>query len=406
MSTSAADRASGPTAGKAPDPVTERVAGPATVSGAPPGGGAAENLTWAQVLNWRLVRQHLVPRLPTGTAVDVASALCGLHAQVMSSAELSVAARLDEPRDGDLAEALWTRRELVKLWAVRGTLHLLPAAELDEWLALFGTFGTYGMTDQDTRRLVDLAGRALHGKHLGRTELARAVEGLPGGAGYGRLLTESWGTALKPVSFSGRLCFAPGEGTTVRFTHPGTWVGADPSSVSLADARLAVARRALAMHGAASLEDLTRWLGAGARQTKGLLDALGPEVATVTIDGQPGYALAAQLPGLRDASEPRTVRLLPAFDQWTITLPRTGGAGLPLAHRPRVYRPQGWLTPVILVGHRIRGVWASTRQGNRLRLTLEGLGRGLPRWAVRAAEREAERLADLSGRSLALTWDG
>ncbi len=371
-----------------------------------PASAEVEHVSWSQVLSWRLVRQHLAPRLPVGGVADVASSLCGLHAQLMSSAELSAAARLREPREGDLAESLWVRRDLVKLWGVRGTLHLLPAPELNDWLSLFGTFGNYGMATPATRRLVELVGRALHGQSLSRVELARAVAGLPGGAEYGRLLTESWGTALKPVSFSGRLCFAPGEATTVRFTHPGTWVGADPSSVSLHEARATVARRALAMHGAAGLEDLTRWLGTGSRQTLGLLAALGPEAVPVTIDGQPGYALAEHLPDLRAATEPRTVRLLPAFDQWTITLPRAGGAGLAPAHRPRVYRPQGWLSPVILVGHRICGIWRATRQGNRLGLRLESLGPALPRWAMRAAEREAERLAAFSGgRRLALTWD-
>ncbi|GAA3659516.1 winged helix DNA-binding domain-containing protein [Nonomuraea antimicrobica] len=370
-----------------------------------PASEEAEQVTWSQVLSWRLVQQHLAPRMPSGGVADVASALCGLHAQLTSSAELSAVARLRNPREHELEESLWNRRDLVKLWGVRGTLHFLPAAELDEWLSVFGTFGNYGMGKPDVRRLVDMVGRALYGRHLTRVELAREVDRLCGSAEYGRLLTESWGTALKPASFSGRLCFAPGEGTTVRFTHPGSWVGADPSSVPPHDARPAVARRALAMHGAAGLEDLTRWLGTGSGRTVELLASLGPAAVPVTIEGRPGYALAEHLPGLRAATEPRTVRLLPAFDQWTITLPRDTDAGLAPVHRPRVYRPQGWLSPVILVGHRIRGVWRATRQGGGLLVTLESFGRGLPRWAMLAAEHEAERLAAVSGRRLALTWE-
>ena len=33
---------------------------------------------------------------------------------------------------------------LVKLWAMRGTLHLLPSAELGTWLSAFGTYTHYG----------------------------------------------------------------------------------------------------------------------------------------------------------------------------------------------------------------------------------------------------------------------
>ncbi|MFC7588071.1 DNA glycosylase AlkZ-like family protein [Nonomuraea antimicrobica] len=176
-----------------------------------PASEEAEQVTWSQVLSWRLVQQHLAPRMPSGGVADVASALCGLHAQLTSSAELSAVARLRNPREHELEESLWNRRDLVKLWGVRGTLHFLPAAELDEWLSVFGTFGNYGMGKPDVRRLVDMVGRALYGRHLTRVELAREVDRLCGSAEYGRLLTESWGTALKPASFSGRLCFAPGR---------------------------------------------------------------------------------------------------------------------------------------------------------------------------------------------------
>jgi Winged helix DNA-binding domain len=49
----------------------------------------------------------------------VAGEVCGLHAQVLSSAELSLWARIDGlPRDA-VREALWTHRSLVKLWAMR-----------------------------------------------------------------------------------------------------------------------------------------------------------------------------------------------------------------------------------------------------------------------------------------------
>lgn len=362
-----------------------------------------ERLTWRQVLNWRLSRHHLAPRLDTGGIVAVASSLCGLHAQLMSSAELSAAARLAAPAADDLATDLWERRELVKLWGLRGTLHLLPTAELNEWLAVFGTFTSYRMTEPGTRHLVELIGRALHGRTLTRGELAGAVERSPGGEGYGRLVAGSWGTALKPASFRGKLCFAPGEGSAVRFANPASWVGADPAAVPLTPARAAVARRTLAVHGVVGRDDFARWWGLGARQVATLLAELRPDVALVEVDGQVGFALAEHLPALRNAADQQVVRLLPAFDQWTVTLPRGTDAGLATEHRPDVFRPQGWLSPVILVGHRIRGRWRATRQGRRLSVSLEPFG-PLPTWAVRAAELEVERLAAYWGRRPVLTW--
>jgi hypothetical protein len=60
--------------------------------------------------------------------------MVGAHAQIMSAAELSVALRLPGATAAHVKDALWTQRTLVKTFGPRGTVHLLPAAELSLWL--------------------------------------------------------------------------------------------------------------------------------------------------------------------------------------------------------------------------------------------------------------------------------
>ena len=55
-----------------------------------------------------------------------------IQAQVMSAAELTLNARIEDLRRDDIRDALWTHRTLVKTWAMRGTLHLVAADELPE----------------------------------------------------------------------------------------------------------------------------------------------------------------------------------------------------------------------------------------------------------------------------------
>jgi len=83
-------------------------------------------LTWRQAAAWRVRRQHLDRRRPPRDILAVASRLCGLHAQLMSSAELTLWARTDSLDRQAVQRALWQDRSLVKTWAMRGTLHLLP----------------------------------------------------------------------------------------------------------------------------------------------------------------------------------------------------------------------------------------------------------------------------------------
>src|SRR5215472_7786817 len=100
-------------------------------------------LTWPQAAAWRASRYHLDRRAPAGRMLAVASRLCGLHAQVMSSAELTVWVRVERLDRDAVQHALWKDRTLVKTWAMRGTLHLLPSDELAVWHAAIGTSRRY-----------------------------------------------------------------------------------------------------------------------------------------------------------------------------------------------------------------------------------------------------------------------
>src|SRR6187551_3378555 len=96
---------------------------------------AVSSLTWDEVRSRRLARNHLAARAPAERLVEVVRDVCGIHAQVMGSAELQLAARVAGITQGDVRDALWARRELVKTWTLRGTLHLHPADELGLWTA-------------------------------------------------------------------------------------------------------------------------------------------------------------------------------------------------------------------------------------------------------------------------------
>src|SRR5580692_4334681 len=131
-------------------------------------------LTWARAAAWRVRRHHLDRRAPAGSMLAVASRLCGLHAQVMSSAELTVWARVDGLDRRAVRRALGEDRTLIKTWAMRGTLHPLPASELPLWHAALSTSGRYlrpawwqknfGITIEELDRLTEAVAAALEGR--------------------------------------------------------------------------------------------------------------------------------------------------------------------------------------------------------------------------------------------------
>ena len=94
----------------------------------------SKDLLHAATGNLTRSRQHLIVRAAPGDLVTVVGEMVGLHAQVMGSAELQAAARIDGLRPTDVRDALWERRSLVKTWAYRQTLHLLTADDLAEFV--------------------------------------------------------------------------------------------------------------------------------------------------------------------------------------------------------------------------------------------------------------------------------
>src|SRR4029078_7175133 len=119
---------------------------------------------------------HLVERASPDDLVRVAGAIGGLHAQVTSSAELSLWARIDGLSRDAVRDALWQSRTLVKLWAARGTLYLLPTDELGMWLSALRTSPEFHHAGHPYRDVfADAVGRAVRGRVLTREELAARV---------------------------------------------------------------------------------------------------------------------------------------------------------------------------------------------------------------------------------------
>jgi hypothetical protein len=239
--------------------------------------------------------------------------------------------------------------------------------------------------------LTDAVGRALDGNFLTREELALTVEQLTGSRTFGDYVRFSWGSYLKPASFRGRLCFAPSDGGRVRLTTPTTWLGPfqkpDPE-----DALREVACRFLAAYAPARAEDLALWWGGlGPASGRRMLAALG-ETAEVDVEGDRAWILSRDLRAIASTESPHVARLLPAFDPWVVGASRRAAALLDPQHKARVYRPQGWFSPVVLVNGRMVGVWKHERKGKRLSIAIEPFER-LPTWAREQLEAEAERLA-------------
>jgi hypothetical protein len=354
-----------------------------------------------RVLGFRVARHHLDRRAEPGALVETVRALCGVHAQLASSAELALWARVEGLARDDVKAALEDERTLVKTWAMRGTLHLLPADELALYVAVLGPrwddpggawLRGFGLTRKQYDTLLESVPRALDGRPRTREALADRLAELAGPELRERILS-GWGALLKPSARRGDLCFGPNRGRNVTFVRPDRWLGR-LERVDPVEAGRELVRRYLRAYGPATAEDLGRWLGFRAK-LKQLLAAVDEELAEVEVGDYRGWVLASDLELLRGTPKPESVRLVAAFDPYVVAFRPRGWLVSP-EREARIFRPQAWLSPVLLVGGRAAGMWSHERRGRVLRVQIEPFGR-LGATVRTSLSEEVQRLADFLG---------
>jgi hypothetical protein len=88
-----------------------------------------------------------------------------------------------------------------------------------------------------------------------------------------------------------------------------------------------------------------------------------------------------------------TIHLLPLFDAYTIGMPREREQLLASAYKRLVFRPQGWVSAIVLVNGSIQGVWQYTTRRSQTVVKVH-LFRSPTALLQKGIEAEVERLSD------------
>ncbi|HJP87490.1 MAG TPA: winged helix DNA-binding domain-containing protein [Candidatus Limnocylindrales bacterium] len=361
---------------------------------------------------WRMERQFL-GREKAGTPAEVARRLVGVQAQVTSSAALSIALRSKAPRGKGTPVEATTRalhdRQLVRAWAMRGTLHLfaaedvaLVAAALENrqmwrrpaWLRWFG------LTEREMEALIEAIGEILDdGVPRTRAELS-VIVGERLGPEAGRHLLGSWGSVLKIASDHHFLVQSAEADAGVRFVRASRWI-TDWRDVDAVGALPTLIDRYLGAYGPASTLDIQRWWGATILKVmKPAIAELGDRIVEVDVDGSRAFVRRDDLDAIEATRPTRNqVRFLGGFDPLTCAKGARDQMLRP-AFLPRVSRTAGWISPVVLQDGRIIAVWDSKVAGSKLAITVDPFDSAEP--AVRSSIASA---AEQVGAALGLPVD-
>ena len=316
-------------------------------------------LTEAQIRLARTHAQGLAGERAT-SVVDAVRRVVGLQGQDVRATRLAVRVRTQGLTRSTVDEAVNVHRTVVRTWAMRGTLHLLPAEDVGWIVNLLGPYFAKGMAgrrrqlglDEGTcERGVAALEEVLKAGPLTRADLVAHI------ADHQVVLdpkSQAPAHLLAYAAMHGVVCRGPDiEKDEATYVLIRDWVGDQPTRSS-DEALRTLAERYLAGYGPAGPEDFAAWSGLPLGQARGAFaEAHAPE---------------------NEPEQSGQVRLLGHFDTYLLGY-RNRALAVPAEHDRKIQSGGGFIMPAVLVDGRVVGTWRQTRRTGHLHIGIEGFER-------------------------------
>ncbi|SCL15188.1 Winged helix DNA-binding domain-containing protein [Micromonospora nigra] len=363
-------------------------------------------LTAAEALALRmtslLLRPH--PVAPPDTVAGVVEWFGAMQSQDAASGEWSLGVRLPGRTRADVQVAL-ERREALRTWPMRGTIHLVPPRDARWMVELTGVRALagaarrrefLGLSEVDADRAVDVLGTALAGG--GRLTRAQCVAALVAagidGAGQ-RAYHLLW-----YASQTGVTCLAPNVGTEQTFVLLDEWAP-DQRHPERDEALATLAVRYFRSHGPTTRQDFAGWTGLTAADAKRAVAAAGAALAAVEIDGVEGWLDPALLDAPRQPVD--EVWTLPGFDEYLLGF-KDRALMLDPAHKQAIIPGgNGVFQATVVRAGRVVGTWRRTLAKTRVTVAVHPLV-DLDAATRTRVEQAVARYADFVGLPPRLQW--
>jgi Winged helix DNA-binding domain len=329
---------------------------------------AANEVLGPRALNRALLARQMLLARDTLPVVRAVENLVGMQAQAPLAPYVGLWTRLDGFRADDLAQAI-NERDLVRIALMRGTIHLVSAADCLRLRPLI-------------QPVLDRALRTGYGRHLTGLDVGEVaaagrilVEERPRtfaelGESLGRhrpdrdrsALTAIVRTRVPLVQLPPRGIW--GRGGQAVHTSAEAWLGRPLASAPSPED---LVLRYLAAYGPASVKDLRTW--SGLTRQREVVDRLGPRLRAFRDER------GAELFDLPDAPRPdhetpAPPRFLPEYDNLLRShADRT--RVLPDDHRARLTTPNDSPRPAFLINGFVHGTWRISRERGRAVLIVE-----------------------------------
>ena len=315
----------------------------------------------SRILERRLQSHRL--SAPAKTVAEAASHMLATQAQEFWGGRWAIASRtLGAPTVRDV-DAAFDRREIVRSWTMRGTIHIIPLRDLGWVLSVTAERQLRQAAAVHRREGIDAgeiarAERAVRaalggGNALDRKEMFAVLEAggvsTKGQRGYHVL----YGLATRGVICQGPVVPRPGGPTREQFWGLiEEWV---TDADSPADPLAEFFYRYIASHGPAGVRDFAWWTGLPLGVSRAAAEAASGRLRIFADDGEPQYVVDAPAPR-RNRSAPEVIAL-PPFEEYYLSYVDRSVPCAPEFLRAIGPAMNGMVRPLLIARGEVVGVW-------------------------------------------------
>jgi uncharacterized protein YcaQ len=360
-----------------------------------------------------LIKHHLFKKASRKDLVKVVGDVCGLHAQAARSPYFALWSRVKGFDDQLLDNALFEDKSLVKTWVMRGTLHIVPSAELPVynrslrrmWFEHHGRFmkaPEWLSVEQRRNQVYPKILQALTQKPLKRKDLGDRVRSLlkDNSLPYERLFS-GWGGILKETAYEGLTVHAEPCERESCFAKLSQWLPRIVlSSVSEEEAQKRLFVKYLHGYGPATQQDFSLWSGLLAGDSKKAIENASSMIEQIEVEGANGqfWILKEDMRALDsvDPAEPTPTRLLPKFDSFLLGH-KDRSRIIKDQHKKLVFKPKvGDIAATVLIDGQIAATWKHTRKRHALAVSIKPFGK-IAQDNIEEVKQQASELSQYMG---------
>jgi hypothetical protein len=351
-----------------------------------------KNYSLLQVSAFRLMRHHLTGKRDANL-VKVAGDVCGVQAQVINSAYTFFWSRMKDISKNEISSALYENRWLVRTMLMRQTVHIILSGDFFIYLnavknrnidAMMRIMSPFGIKQKDVDKLNLRIVDALADGPLSKSELSKVIY-----SSSNKNMKE-WmdlvGNTFKSAIFEGLVCYAQIKGNEAFFVRVDQWL---PHLVQYPEekAKQLLFKMYFRAYGPATLHDFSKWSGNLLKESERIMELVKDEFNEINYNGKKGFILTEDFTEFNFVKFKKdSLHILPGFDSYILGHAKKDHL-IKLKDYKKVYRNQGWISPVILLDGEIIGTWSHRKSSKRYLIDIH-LFEKLPNRIINKIEKE------------------